>query len=84
LIVDYFNLPVSIFTPQLGNDTLVEQKDNYYLEIVLKTSVGVVIQAPGIKSAISCCMSKDIGAGLRNAMSLNYLNDNWTNYGKPV
>jgi len=28
-------------------------------------------QAPGIKSAISCCMSKDIGAGLRNAMAFH-------------
>ena len=77
-MLDYFNLPVSIFTPQLGNDTLVEEKDNYFLEIVLKTSIGVVIQAPGLKSAISCRMPKDIGAGLRNAMSLNYLNDNGT------
>ncbi len=43
-MLDYSNLAVSIFTPQLGNDTLVEQKDNYFLEIVLKTSVGVVIR----------------------------------------
>ena len=82
--LDYFNLPVSVFTPQLGNDAILELKDNCFLEIVLKTSVGVVVQAPGLKGAISSCMSKDIGAGLRNAMSLNYLNVNWTNYGKPV
>ena len=68
----------------MGNDTLVEQKDNYFLEIVLKTGIGVVIRLLDLKSAISCCMSKDLGAGLRNAMSLNYLNDNWTIYGKAV
>jgi len=28
----------------LGNDNKVEQKDNYFLEIVLKTSIGVVIR----------------------------------------
>ena len=70
-MLDFFNLPVSIFTPQLGKDTLVEQKDNYFLEIVLKNKHRRSDQAPGLKSAISCCMSKDIGAGPRNAMSFH-------------
>ncbi len=38
--LDYFNLPVSIFTPQLGNDTNARQKDNYFLGVLLQAEVG--------------------------------------------